>query len=149
MTVRFVAVTTAAVAWTGLILGAPLVAGVAEALSGLVYTVGAVVCHQIPERSFHLGGHQLPVCARCLGVYAGAAVGLLAWGLSRPSRRGRWPVASARRVVVVSAAPTVVTVLTAWAGAGDPANPWRAALALPLGMAAGLVVGAAATDHLQ
>lgn len=27
------------------------------------------MCHQIPERSFFLKGHQFPVCARCTGGY--------------------------------------------------------------------------------
>ena len=33
--------------------------------------IGSVVCHQMAERSFILGGKQLPVCARCTGIYAG------------------------------------------------------------------------------
>ena len=37
-----------------------------------VYAIGHVVCHQLPARSFHLWGAQLPVCARCTGIYAGA-----------------------------------------------------------------------------
>src|SRR5262249_27810059 len=40
----------------------------------VVYGVGAVVCHQRPDRSFHMWTVALPVCARCLGIYAGAAV---------------------------------------------------------------------------
>src|SRR5260221_7816536 len=43
-----------------------------------VYGMGSVLCHQRPERSFHLWGVQLPVCARCVGVYAGAALLALA-----------------------------------------------------------------------
>jgi len=35
-----------------------------------VYAAGGVVCHQLPDRSFLLWGHQLPVCARCTGIYA-------------------------------------------------------------------------------
>lgn len=34
-------------------------------------------CHQLPERSFHWKGRQLPVCARCTGVFAGQVLGLL------------------------------------------------------------------------
>src|SRR4030095_15526888 len=30
-----------------------------------VYIVGSGICHQLPERSFHLWGPQMPVCARC------------------------------------------------------------------------------------
>src|SRR5215469_12736664 len=37
----------------------------------------ALVCHQQPERSFFLFGGSVAVCARCLGIYLGAAVGLL------------------------------------------------------------------------
>lgn len=28
-------------------------------------------CHQIPERSFFIGGYQFPVCARCTGIILG------------------------------------------------------------------------------
>jgi uncharacterized membrane protein len=47
--------------------------------------VGYAICHQIPDRSFHLNGHQLPLCARCTGTYLGTAVGFAAIALL-----GRW-----------------------------------------------------------
>jgi uncharacterized membrane protein len=37
----------------------------------------ALVCHQHPERSFVLFGGTVAVCARCLGIYLGAALGML------------------------------------------------------------------------
>ncbi len=37
----------------------------------------ALVCHQRPERSFRIFGAPVAVCARCLGIYLGAAIGLL------------------------------------------------------------------------
>jgi uncharacterized membrane protein len=37
----------------------------------------ALVCHQQPERSFILFGGSIAVCARCLGIYLGAGMGLL------------------------------------------------------------------------
>lgn len=46
----------------------------------------ALVCHQHADRSFILFGGTVAVCARCLGVYLGAAVGLL----SRVPRRVAW-----------------------------------------------------------
>ncbi|MDD3394962.1 MAG: DUF2085 domain-containing protein [Anaerotignum sp.] len=33
--------------------------------------IGSAVCHQMAERSFILDGKQLPVCARCTGIYSG------------------------------------------------------------------------------
>ena len=37
----------------------------------------ALVCHQRPERSFSLFGGSVAVCSRCLGIYLGAALGLM------------------------------------------------------------------------
>lgn len=37
----------------------------------------ALVCHQQSERSFVLFGGSMAVCARCLGIYLGAAAGSL------------------------------------------------------------------------
>ena len=46
--------------------------------------VGYAVCHQIPSHSFHPGGHQLPLCARCTGTYLGALLGFTTlWALGK------------------------------------------------------------------
>ena len=37
----------------------------------------ALICHQRPDRSFWMFGAPLAVCARCLGIYLGTAIGLL------------------------------------------------------------------------
>ena len=37
----------------------------------------SLICHQRPERSFWIFGAPVAVCARCLGLYIGAAIGLL------------------------------------------------------------------------
>lgn len=34
-------------------------------------------CHQIPERSFFIKGHQFPVCARCSGAFLGEIIAIL------------------------------------------------------------------------
>jgi len=43
----------------------------------------SLVCHQLPDRSFGIFGAPIAVCARCLGIYLGSALGLLL----RTSRR--------------------------------------------------------------
>jgi uncharacterized membrane protein len=45
-------------------------------LLGKADALGYAVCHRIDERSFHVDGQQLPLCARCSGMYLGAMVGL-------------------------------------------------------------------------
>ena len=44
----------------------------------------SLVCHQNAERCFVLFGGTVAVCARCLGIYLGAAAGL-AMRVSRPT----------------------------------------------------------------
>jgi uncharacterized membrane protein len=46
-------------------------------LLGKLDAIGYAVCHRIDERSFHVGPIQLPLCARCSGMYLGAVTGLL------------------------------------------------------------------------
>jgi uncharacterized membrane protein len=49
-------------------------------VDALVYAfnyIGHLVCHQLPERSFWVGGHYLPVCARDTGVYLGFFIGYM------------------------------------------------------------------------
>lgn len=50
--------------------------------------IGYSICHQIPERSFHLGGRQLPLCARCTGTYIGVLLGFTTVALLRRWRTG-------------------------------------------------------------
>jgi uncharacterized membrane protein len=115
-------------------------------IAAFVYVVGSLVCHQIPERSFHLSGIQLPVCARCTGLYVGGAVGLALW-LSRSHRALSFR--AARGAILVTAVPTLVTLATAALGWWDPANVLRAAFAAPVGVAAGAVVAAGLTRNLR
>ncbi len=46
-------------------------------LMGKADAIAYAVCHRISERSFHIGNIQLPLCARCSGMYLGAVVGLV------------------------------------------------------------------------
>ncbi|MCD8391024.1 MAG: DUF2085 domain-containing protein [Firmicutes bacterium] len=39
----------------------------------------------MPERSFHIGKYQFPLCARCTGVFAGYIIGIsLLWFILLP-----------------------------------------------------------------
>ena len=39
--------------------------------SRIVYEFFARICHQLPDRSWWLGGTPLPVCIRCTSIYTG------------------------------------------------------------------------------
>src|SRR5262245_30156247 len=71
-------------AWVVLIIAAPFLWIPAAAV---MYAAGSFICHQIPERSFHLDGIQLPVCARCFGLYGGGALGSMIAAIPTVRRR--------------------------------------------------------------
>lgn len=146
--------------WVTGLVAAPLPSGDPQGLRPMlaagVYAAGALVCHQRPERSFHLAGAQLPVCARCLGLYVGGWFGAIGWVLVAGARatsadRVRRILAPRllRTVLVLAAAPTIVTVLTAQLGTWDPANAPRALFAVPLGIVIGGLVCAVASRDLR
>jgi uncharacterized membrane protein len=81
-----------ALAIIGLIAGAPLAQAHGHPeFAAPIYQAFSFVCHQIPERSFHLGGHQFGVCSRCTGLYAGFAVAALVYPLARSLKRTDTP----------------------------------------------------------
>jgi uncharacterized membrane protein len=74
-----------------LIVIAPLTAGTHPQLAKSIYGGFAVLCHQIPERSYFIAGHKFAVCSRCTGLYAGFTLTLLFYPLLRSLRATDWP----------------------------------------------------------
>ena len=58
-------------------------------LLGKADAIGYAVCHRIDIRSFHLGIRQLPLCARCTGLYLGAIIGVLFQLFHRERKAGK------------------------------------------------------------
>jgi uncharacterized membrane protein len=81
--------------WKGLLVLATIIilavwlAKTPDGLLGKADAIGYAVCHRIDARSFHLGNRQLPLCARCSGMYLGALLGLV-YQLAQ-GRRGGMP----------------------------------------------------------
>lgn len=63
--------------------------------------IGYAVCHQIAERSFHAHDHQLPLCARCMGLYLGVLTGIAVFAARGRLRGARLPGVSVLAVMVV------------------------------------------------
>jgi len=132
-----------AVTWLALLILAPVLP---VPMAAFLYALGSRICHQRPERSFHLFAVQLPVCARCAGIYAGAAAGSLLM-LSASVREQLFRF-SARTLLLAGALPTLMTIIVEWSGAWAGANDVRAVAGVPLGLAVAFVVArAAATLH--
>jgi len=129
--------------WLALLVAAPAAAFGVPA-SGFAYALGSLICHQRPERSFDLFAAQMPVCARCIGLYVGAATGAvmtIVAGLRWKPSAGRW-----RAALLVAAVPTAATWVAETIGMAAPSNLVRAVAALPLGAAVAWVVIDAARE---
>jgi len=132
----------ASTAWTAAIPFATFAAtraatsSVAYVFAIAVYAAGRLVCHQLPARSFELWMTPLPVCARCTGIYVGAAVTAL--GL-----RGR--LVTTRRnpkaVLLAALVPTAVTLVFEWTTGAMPPHWVRALAGVPIGAAVAWAIG--------
>jgi uncharacterized membrane protein len=70
--------------WVLLIIGLPIAkANGFEAIISPLYHLFSFICHQIPERSFHLLGEPFAVCSRCFGVYFGLLFGFAVYPIWR------------------------------------------------------------------
>lgn len=131
------ALALASVIWLVAIFAAPYAArraapgSPAAVLAVGTYLIGSVICHQQARRSFHLDGVQLPVCARCAGIYLAAPFGAFCGWLFRRRRRvdpARW-----RTPLVLAALPTAVTVVLEWVSGTMIPGPIRFAAGVPIG----------------
>ena len=117
-----------------------------------VYTLGSVICHQRPERSFAILQTPLPVCARCTGIYFGAFVAAAVLMVRRgrvvpPATRGvRWGLS-------LALTPALMTLLYEWVTHETPSNLLRAASGVPPGFVVlwviGALLGASRSDGLH
>ena len=138
-----------AAVWLLLIVTAPLLW---TPLAAAVYGAGSLICHQLSERSFHLQGSQLPVCARCFGLYAGGTLGSVAGCTTLGRGALRWRRQSLTQfnwtLTLIAAMPTMATFALEWGLGWRVSNMARAVAAVPFGCAvAFVVVSALATLH--
>jgi uncharacterized membrane protein len=95
----------------------------------------ALVCHQRPERCFFLFGGSVAVCARCLGIYLGAALGLLL----------RVPRRVAMQFLIAALAANVADRIAEFAGWHGNWMLVRFVLGIGLGTAATMLIAASTT----
>jgi uncharacterized membrane protein len=92
-----------------------------------------LMCHGKVERCLELFGAPMPICARCVGIYGGMLLGILAfWAV--PLLREK----AMRIVAVVCVAPLALDGLTQLSGLRESTNGLRIATGIVAGLAFGL-----------
>lgn len=92
-------------------------------------------CHQIPARCLTLWDVPMPLCARCVAIYAGLFAGLLSWFLL-PYLSER----VMRMAMFVAATPLAIDGITQAMRLRESTNPLRLATGLLAGVGFGLWV---------
>ncbi len=103
----------------------------------------SAVCHQIVERSFHIGGVPLAVCHRCYGIYWGLLLGPFVYLVVQRWERHWWK--HSRSLVIWGLVPLAIDwglgVLGLWSNTLGS----RTATGAVFGLIAGLMVAHAVT----
>lgn len=109
--------------------------------------LGAAICHRITVRSFSINGRQLPLCARCTGMYLGVALTFLTLALSGRLRRRELPPLPLLLVLAGFVGLMAVDGLNSYSHffpnvphLYEPRNWLRLATGLATGLAMGLMV---------
>lgn len=115
-----------------MILGASTLAtaAIAHGASTSLRLPFLLMCHGIPHRCLMLFGAHMPICARCVAIYAGFIGGIALFPIAK-----RIEERVMRIVLAVAATPIFLDGITQATGLRESTNPLR--------MATGLMVGAA------
>lgn len=114
---------------TAALASLPHAQGLVSALTSLY----GLQCHQRSDRAFSLLGHELPVCARCTGLYLGL-------GLSALVGRPRLRPDLFKVWFLVGGLVLLLDVLTEQVAMRPPSDWFRAATGALLSYAVGLVL---------
>lgn len=131
-----------ALAGTAGFFAAALVPGVVGGPSSeLLHHAFGSVCHQLPERSVHLGAGPIALCHRCTGMLAGLLLGIALPGLVRV------PLAVFRsgsqgRLLLLALIPTAVDWALGASGLWANTPGSRVATGLLFGSVAGVILAA-------
>ncbi|HUR79533.1 MAG TPA: DUF2085 domain-containing protein [Thermoanaerobaculia bacterium] len=92
-----------------------------------------LMCHGIPSRCLEWHGVPMPLCARCVGIYAGMLLGIVAfWAI--PLLREK----VMRAFAIACVLPLAIDGLTQLTGLRESTNPLRLATGAIAGLAFGL-----------
>jgi uncharacterized membrane protein len=115
-------------------------------LLGKADAIGYAVCHRIDLRSFHLGYRQIPLCARCSGMYLGAMLGLIFQAVIGRRRTGipSWkiivPISLFAVAFIIDGLNSFLSLFPGTPGIYEPSNTYRLLTGTGMGLAIAIVL---------
>jgi len=106
-----------------------------------IYMFGDLWCHQRSDRSLFINGNQMPVCARCLGIFIGAPLGILASMLTKISDFHESLHKKVLVIVSIGYAPILTDSIGQSVKLWDSVNPIRLATGAAAGTSFGIILG--------
>lgn len=99
-----------------------------ETIYSLVFDWFGLFCHQLPDRSLHIGGIQLPLCVRCTTISLGGLTSIAYLFTRRP------PVSRVRLSLL--AIPMITELALSYIGSFETTNTIRALTGFGFGFSA-------------
>jgi uncharacterized membrane protein len=96
---------------------------------------GYAVCHGLPSRTLTVGGHFLPVCSRCTGIYLGIAVTYIFLIVRRGFKVNALPSLGVSLAVAAMLLPMSVDGVSSYLGLRETTNTMRFLTGLAAGAA--------------
>ncbi len=115
-------------------------------LLGKADAVGYAVCHRIDLRSFHIADRQIPLCARCSGMYLGAMLGLVYQAVIGRRRIGfpSWkiivPISLFTLVFIIDGLNSFFSLFPSAPSLYEPSNALRLLTGTGVGLAIAIVL---------
>jgi uncharacterized membrane protein len=133
--------------WMSMIFGAPVAVEKGYSFFAFViYRAFSNLCHQLPERSFHILGHPFAVCARCTGIYSGLTFGFLIYPLFRSLRHAE---SLSRIWLLLAPVPTGIDFMLGYAGVWENTHLSRLLTGAVLGIGCAFFIVPGLVDIAQ
>lgn len=115
-------------------------------LAGADYA-GYAICHRITERSFTIAGRQVPLCARCTGMYLGVSLTFMILAMAGRQRRSDLPPLPVLLVLVgfvgamgIDGVNSYSHFFPDWPHLYEPRNWLRLVTGMGVGLAMGVIL---------
>lgn len=111
--------------------------------------IGAIFCHQLPQRTLFFEGVPLPFCARDTGIYTGCFISFVVLLMKKRLNADRPPKFAETVVLCILMLPTLADGITSYAGLRPTTNAIRLLTGLLFGMCLPFVLVPAANFKIN